>query len=53
MQEDPETKFMVLVSYLEVYKEVLKDLLNPSEKELRIREHPELGIYVVRKGGLC
>ncbi|KAG5178023.1 P-loop containing nucleoside triphosphate hydrolase protein [Tribonema minus] len=46
-----ETKFMLTVSYLEVYNEVIHDLLNPvKEKMLRIREHPDLGIYVE---GLC
>jgi hypothetical protein len=25
---------------------VVKDLLNPSDKQLMIREHPEMGIYV-------
>lgn len=41
-----ETKFMITVSYLEIYNEVIHDLLNPTERELRIREHPDLGIYV-------
>jgi hypothetical protein len=41
-------QFFVLVSYLEIYNEVVKDLLNPSDKQLKIREHPEMGIYVVR-----
>ena len=41
-------QFFVLVSYLEIYNEVIKDLLNPSDKQLKIREHPDMGIYVVR-----
>lgn len=41
-----KTKFMVTVSFLEVYNEEIKDLLNPSEKKLNIRENPKLGIYV-------
>jgi len=41
-----ETKFLVAVSYLEIYNEVVKDLLNPSNKQLKIREHPDIGIYV-------
>ena len=44
--ENAETKFMVTVSFLEIYNEVIKDLLNPSSKHLKIRENPELGIYV-------
>jgi len=45
-----ETKFLVTVSYLEIYNEMIQDLLNPTERELKIREHPDLGIYVE---GLC
>ena len=39
-------KFMVTVSYLEIYNEVIKDLLNPSDKVLKIRQHPDMGMYV-------
>lgn len=45
-EKDPGRKCFVTVSYLEIYNEVLKDLLNPSDKMLKIREHPEMGIYV-------
>ena len=38
--------FLVTVSYLEIYNEELRDLLRPSSKLLRIREHPDAGIYV-------
>ena len=38
--------FLVTVSYLELYNEVVKDLLNPSDKQLAIRQHPQLGVYV-------
>ena len=31
---------------MEIYNEVIRDLLNPSEKQLKVREHPKLGIYV-------
>jgi hypothetical protein len=41
-----DMKFMVTVSFLEIHNEEIKDLLNPSDKKLKIREHPELGIYV-------
>jgi len=39
-------KFLVTVSYLEIYNEVVRDLLNPSDMDLRIREHPQMGVYV-------
>lgn len=45
-----ETKYMITVSFLEIYNEVIKDLLNPSDKPLKIRENPTAGIYVE---GLC
>lgn len=44
---DPARQWLIIVSYLEIYNEVVKDLLNPSDKQLMIREHPEMGIYVV------
>lgn len=41
------TKCLVTVSYLEIYNEVVHDLLNPKKDvNLKIREHPDLGIYV-------
>ena len=45
-ETDPSNEFLVTVSYLEIYNEVVKDLLNPSDKHLKIREHPDMGIYV-------
>jgi hypothetical protein len=35
------------VSYMEIYCERVRDLLNPSNKNsLRVREHPLLGPYI-------
>ncbi|KAF8467730.1 hypothetical protein BDZ91DRAFT_722979 [Kalaharituber pfeilii] len=45
--EDPNIKCTVEVSYLEIYNERVRDLLNPSTKgNLKVREHPSLGPYV-------
>lgn len=41
-----ERKFLIEVSYLEIYNENINDLLNPSTEKLNIRENPKLGIYV-------
>ncbi|KAJ1460967.1 P-loop containing nucleoside triphosphate hydrolase protein [Pelagophyceae sp. CCMP2097] len=44
-----EKMVQVTVSYLEIYNEVIHDLLNPQAGEsLKIREHPDTGIYVER-----
>ncbi|TRZ09790.1 hypothetical protein HGM15179_017324 [Zosterops borbonicus] len=46
-EESPELSFSVEVSYLEIYCERVRDLLNPKSRGgLRVREHPLLGPYV-------
>lgn len=43
----PDLKYSVEVSYMEIYCERVRDLLNPKNKgNLRVREHPLLGPYV-------
>ncbi|KAM0198146.1 hypothetical protein ACHAPQ_007575 [Fusarium lateritium] len=47
IQKDKTTKCTVEVSYLEIYNERVRDLLNPSTKgNLKVREHPSTGPYV-------
>jgi kinesin family member 1 len=47
LQKDPNLTCTVEVSYLEIYNERVRDLLNPSTKgNLRVREHPSTGPYV-------
>ncbi|CAK4032449.1 Kinesin unc-104 [Lecanosticta acicola] len=48
MQEkDKNVSATVEVSYLEIYNERVRDLLNPSNKgNLKVREHPSTGPYV-------
>ncbi|XP_014600358.1 PREDICTED: kinesin-like protein unc-104 isoform X3 [Polistes canadensis] len=42
-----QLKYSVEVSYMEIYCERVRDLLNPKNKgNLRVREHPLLGPYV-------
>ncbi|KCV70426.1 hypothetical protein H696_02768 [Fonticula alba] len=44
---DPDLNYTVEVSYLEIYNEKVKDLLNPKgSDQLRVREHKTLGPYV-------
>ncbi|KAI0643632.1 kinesin-domain-containing protein [Trametes meyenii] len=45
--QDPHINFTVEVSYIEIYNEKVRDLLNPKNTgNLRVREHPSLGPYV-------
>ncbi|XP_016116479.1 kinesin-like protein KIF1C [Sinocyclocheilus grahami] len=44
---DPDLSYSVEVSYMEIYCERVRDLLNPKSKgALRVREHPIMGPYV-------
>lgn len=46
-QPDKNLTCTVEVSYLEIYNERVRDLLNPATKgNLRVREHPSTGPYV-------
>lgn len=54
----PNTQFLITVSYFEIYNEVIFDLLDASDRKkraagnsnvskgLEIKEHPALGVYV-------
>jgi kinesin family member 1 len=47
IQTDKNLKCTVEVSYLEIYNERVRDLLNPATKgNLKVREHPSTGPYV-------
>lgn len=47
IQQDKNLNCTVEVSYLEIYNERVRDLLNPSNKgNLKVREHPSTGPYV-------
>lgn len=45
IQETPSREFLLRVSYIEIYNEVVNDLLNPAGQNLRIREDHQ-GIFV-------
>lgn len=45
IQETPGREFLLRVSYLEIYNEVINDLLDPTGQNLRIREDNQ-GTYV-------
>ncbi|KAG7400083.1 hypothetical protein PHYBOEH_006989 [Phytophthora boehmeriae] len=48
IEESSDRDFLLRVSFLEIYNEVVKDLLNPTEKgaNLKLREDPRKGVYV-------
>ncbi|TKA76006.1 hypothetical protein B0A55_06677 [Friedmanniomyces simplex] len=47
VEKDANMTSTVEVSYLEIYNERVRDLLNPSTKgNLKVREHPSTGPYV-------
>ena len=39
-------EFLVRVSYVEIYNEKIRDLLEPANRDLRVREHREKGTYI-------
>lgn len=45
IQETPGREFLLRVSYLEIYNEVINDLLDPTGQNLRVREDGQ-GTYV-------
>jgi kinesin family protein 1 len=46
-EDDPDVSYTVEISYMEIYCERVKDLLNPNKSDnLKVREHPVLGPYV-------
>ncbi|KAK1423909.1 hypothetical protein QVD17_19220 [Tagetes erecta] len=45
IQDTPGREFLLRVSYLEIYNEVINDLLDPTAQNLRIREDAQ-GTYV-------
>ncbi|CAM6110678.1 unnamed protein product [Calypogeia fissa] len=45
IQETPGREFLLRVSYLEIYNEVINDLLDPAGQNLRVREDGQ-GTYV-------
>jgi hypothetical protein len=45
--EDRQTEeFKMEISFLEIYREKVIDLLNPSGGHLKLREHPQLGPHL-------
>eukprot|EP00440_Ansanella_granifera_P003540 gb/GFBE01003839.1/.p1 GENE.gb/GFBE01003839.1/~~gb/GFBE01003839.1/.p1 ORF type:complete len:767 (+),score=184.13 gb/GFBE01003839.1/:1-2301(+) len=47
-REEPTSEMRVTLSFLEIYNEEIKDLLDPRprQKRLYVHQHPKLGVYV-------
>ncbi len=43
---DPGSEFTVKVSFLEIYRETIRDLLDPRNSNMRVRESATEGVYV-------
>jgi len=43
---DENLEFLVRVSYVEIYNEKIRDLLEPANVDLRVREHKDKGVYI-------
>ncbi|ORY31524.1 kinesin-domain-containing protein [Rhizoclosmatium globosum] len=41
-----DREYLLRVSYLEIYNETIRDLLNPQQQDLRIHEDRKRGVYV-------
>jgi len=39
-------QYFVRVSYVEIYNEKIRDLLEPANQDLRVREHRDKGVYI-------
>ena len=44
--DEEEMDFRLSMQYVEIYNEKIKDLLNPSDANLDVREVPSRGTYV-------
>lgn len=47
IREQPsDQEYLLRVSYLEIYNETIRDLLDPDQRDIRIHENTHRGIYV-------
>ena len=46
VKQDNEHKYNIMISFIQIYLEHIQDLIEPTKKEIRIRESPEEGVYL-------
>lgn len=44
--DSTKREYAIKCSFLEIYKEVVRDLLNPKNTDMKIRESPHKGVWV-------
>ncbi|KAI8607682.1 P-loop containing nucleoside triphosphate hydrolase protein [Chytriomyces sp. MP71] len=45
-EQTEDREYLLRVSYMEIYNETIRDLLNPAQQDLRIHEDRKRGVYV-------
>jgi len=46
LEAEDEYTVNVQVAFIQIYLEMIQDLLDPSNEEIRIRENPSSGVFV-------
>ncbi len=46
VKQDKEHTYNIKISFIQIYLEHIQDLIEPTKKEIRIRESPEEGVYL-------
>ena len=46
VKQDNEHKYNIMISFIQIYLEHIQDLIEPTKKDIRIRESPEEGVYL-------
>ena len=46
IKNDKEYKYNISISFIQIYLETIMDLLEPMNENIRIREDPEMGVYL-------